>query len=80
MSGFRRPGKYGFWGRGIVTERTVRPDGVILPLPPFCQDFSFYNRIEALTVERLIPELLFDERALVVRINLRMEVKNLLHY
>ena len=52
---------YGFGSRWIVTEGTVWTDGVILPSPPFCQDISFYERIEALTVEQLIPQLLVEK-------------------
>ena len=45
-----------FWSRGPVSERAVRPLGVVVLSPAFDDDLGFSQRIEDFSVQQLISE------------------------
>jgi len=42
---------------GAIVERTVRPDGVVIPLPAFDEHLGLPERVEDLAFEQLITGL-----------------------
>src|SRR5271156_2940021 len=56
----------GLWCRRFISERGVRPDGVVVFAPAFGQHAQFLDRVEDLAVEELIAHLRVEALAVAV--------------
>ena len=47
----------GFGGRGLIAQRAVRPDGVVLSSPAFDEHLGLPERVEDFTLQQFVAEL-----------------------
>ncbi len=59
-------GHPGLRRRWFITQRRVRPDGVVVDSPPFRQHSDLLHRVEDLTVQELVPQLRVEALAVAV--------------
>src|SRR5918997_2467235 len=44
------------WGGSLVSDRGMGPDGVVVPWPALDDDLRLFQRVEDLTIEKLITQ------------------------
>src|SRR5487761_520848 len=54
------------WARWPVTQRRVRPDGVVVDSPPLRQHPDLFHRVKDLAVQELVPQLRVEALAVAV--------------